>query len=106
MMGYNSTKQLFFAISDRPKMGGDALQEQLEGLMDRMEAIEVMNKKMAEEHAKKNRDSEIKLALEDIKSEGAKKEVRPVECPAKMALSYLLLADDKTYGLAISFGRH
>ena len=87
-------------------MGGDALQEQLEGLMDRMEAIEVMNKKMAEEHAKKNRDSEIKLALEDIKSEGAKKEVRPVECPAKMALSYLLLADDKTYGLAISLGRH
>ena len=101
-MGYNSTKQLFFAISDRPKMGGDALQEQLEGLMDRMEAIEVMNKK----HAKKNRDSEIKLALEDIKSQGAKKEVRPVECPAKMTLSYLLLADDKTYGLAISFGRH
>ena len=105
-MGYNSTKQLFFAISDRPKMGGDALQEQLEGLMDRMEAIEVMNKKMAEEQAKKNRDSEIKLALEDIKSQGAKKEVRPVECPAKMTLSYLLLADDKTYELAISFGRH
>ena len=52
------------------------MQEQLEGLMDRMEAIEVMNKK----HAKKNRDSEIKLALEDIKSQGAKKEVRPVEC--------------------------
>ena len=61
-------------------MGGDALQEQLEGLMDQMEAIEVMNKKMAEEQAKKNRDSEIKLALEDIKSQGAKKEVRPVEC--------------------------
>ena len=55
------------------------MQEQLEGLMDRMEAIELMNKKMAEEQAKKNRDSEIKLALEDIKSQGAKKEVRPVE---------------------------
>ena len=87
-------------------MGGDALQEQLEGLMDRMEAIESMNKKMGAEQAKKNRDSEIKLALEDIKSQGAKKEVRPVECPVNMALSYLLLADDKTYGLAISFGRH
>ena len=54
-------------------MGPDALQTQLEDLEDQMEAIEEMNKKMSEEQGRKDRDLEIKMALEDIKSSEAKK---------------------------------
>lgn len=57
-------------------MGPDALQTQLEDLKDQMEAIEEMNKKMSEEQGRKDRDLEIKMALEDIKSSEAKKAVR------------------------------
>ena len=57
-------------------MGPDALQTQLEDLEDQMEAIEEMNKKMSEEQGRKDRDLEIKMALEDIKSSEAKKAVR------------------------------
>lgn len=57
-------------------MGPDALQTQLEGLKDQMEAIEEMNKKMSEEQGRKDRDLEIKMALEDIKSSETKKAVR------------------------------
>ena len=57
-------------------MGPDALQTQLEDLKDQMEAIEEMNKKMSEEQGRKDRDLEIKMALEKIKSPEAKKSVR------------------------------
>ena len=57
-------------------MGPDALQMQLEDLKDQMEAIEEMNKKMSEEQGRKDRDLEVKMALEDIKSSEAKKAVR------------------------------
>ena len=56
-------------------MGPDALQTQLEDLKDQMDAIEEMNKKMSEEQGRKDRDLEIKMALEDIKSSEAKKAV-------------------------------
>ena len=111
-------------------MGPDALQTQLEDLKDQMEAIEEMNKKMSEEQGRKDRDLEIKMALEDIKSSETKKAVRkrkfdkirresahkkksPKFCWTFVFLATLndvshkiSLKDENAYGLALSFGRH